>query len=137
VRILIVDDNSEIRLMLRDFLSETGAEIGEAADGEEAVSLYESNRPDLVLMDVCMERMDGIEATKRILLHDPSAEVVILTQYDDRHVRKQAKQAGAREYFLKDDLPALGQYFGRRYGKRKRGGASEGILCLNIASITF
>jgi DNA-binding NarL/FixJ family response regulator len=104
IRVLIVDDQHLVRTGFRLILA---AEpdvliVGEAADGKEAVSLAESVRPDVVLMDVRMPRLDGISATRAIVGLDPAPRVVILTTFDlDEHVYA-ALEAGASGFLLKD-----------------------------------
>ena len=75
--------------------------VGEAADGEEAVSLAEKLRPDVVLMDVKMPGVDGIEATGKLQAVDPCIAVVILSHYDDTHTRVRARNAGAAAFVAK------------------------------------
>ncbi|WP_406211239.1 response regulator [Kitasatospora sp. NBC_01560] len=76
--------------------------VGAAADGEEAVALVERHRPDVVLMDLRMPRVDGVEATRRIRAAHPETEVVVLTTYADDDSLFPALQAGARGYLTKD-----------------------------------
>jgi DNA-binding NarL/FixJ family response regulator len=76
--------------------------VGEAADGETAVRLTHEHRPDVVLMDVRMPGMDGVEATRQIRLQTPESRVLILTMYDDDATVFTAMQAGAQGYLLKE-----------------------------------
>ncbi|MDQ4121852.1 MAG: response regulator transcription factor [Acidobacteriota bacterium] len=102
-KILIVDDNAEMRRMTRFFLTNT-YDFEECADGADALDCYEKTRPDWVLMDWEMKRMNGIEATRRIVEKYPEANVVIVTQYDDPELRGAALKAGARDFILKENL---------------------------------
>ena len=110
IRVALVDDQELVRAGFRT-LVESASDlevVGEASDGEEAVRLVREHRPDVVLMDVRMPRVDGIEATKRI--HDlPEAEnvrVLVLTTFDlDEYVHA-ALRAGASGFLLKDASPA-------------------------------
>ena len=106
IRVLIVDDHEIVREGLQILLSEeTDFEVvGTAADGTDAVALAETSNPDVVLMDLVMPGMNGIEATRHILGRNPAARVLVLTTFaDDQRVRD-AIQAGAIGYLLKDVL---------------------------------
>ena len=100
-RILIVDDESIIRLDLSERLSGLGyTVVGEAVDGEMAVSLARRLAPDLVLMDIKMPKLDGITAA-RILLQERIAPVVLLTAFSDRDLIEDARDAGVLGYISK------------------------------------
>jgi DNA-binding NarL/FixJ family response regulator len=107
IRLLIADDHAVVRTGLAQ-LVETfeGVElVGSAANGEEAVALALEREPDVVLMDLEMPVLDGIEATKRIKAVRPDLAVVILTSFSDRERILQALDAGAAGYLLKDAEP--------------------------------
>jgi two-component system, NarL family, response regulator len=106
VRILAVDDHPLIRGGLSAFLeTEAGMEVvAEASNGEEAIERYREFRPDIVLMDLSMPVMDGLEATRAILDEFPDARVIVLTTYDGDENIHRALEAGARGYLLKDML---------------------------------
>ena len=102
-RLLLVDDHKLLRQGLRRAVEEAGFDVvGEAGDGEEAVRLAIDLKPDLVLMDVTMPVLDGIEATRRLRASCPEARVVILTMHGEEETVARALRAGALAYLLKD-----------------------------------
>jgi DNA-binding NarL/FixJ family response regulator len=107
VRVLIADDQALVRGGFRMILEakEDMVVVGEAGDGAEAVALVEELQPDVVLMDVRMPDMDGIEATRRIAASGSSARIVILTTYDVDEYVFAALRAGASGFLLKDVRP--------------------------------
>ena len=84
-----------------------GSEICECGDGGEAISLNAAELPDWVLMDVDLKEVNGITATRQIIIHHPEAKVVMVTNYNDREIRKAAAEAGACGYVLKENLLEL------------------------------
>jgi len=104
LKFLIVDDNAAVRRLIRSIVLPFACEIRESTTGEAAIAAYTASRPDLVLMDVRLDEMDGIEATRRILALDSMARIVIVTAYDDDELRAAAAHAGASGYVLKDNL---------------------------------
>lgn len=105
--ILIAEDNSLMRSMLRSLVEDLASEIIECADGEAAVELYEKHNPTWVLMDVSMRPVDGLSATRAIISRFASAQIVIVTEHDDVETRRCAFEAGAKEFFGKDYLLPL------------------------------
>jgi DNA-binding NarL/FixJ family response regulator len=107
VRVLIADDQALVRGGFRMILDarEDMEVVGEAGDGEEAVALAEGLRPEVVLMDVRMPSMDGIEATRRIAASDSRARIIMLTTYDLDEYVFAALRAGASGFMLKDVRP--------------------------------
>ncbi|MBX7235060.1 MAG: response regulator transcription factor [Caldilineales bacterium] len=103
IRLLLVDDQRLMREGLRTLLEfEDGfAVIGEAGDGQAALAAYETQQPDVVLMDVRMPVMDGVEATRRLRERWPNARVIILTTFDDDEYVFEGLRAGAQGYLLK------------------------------------
>jgi DNA-binding NarL/FixJ family response regulator len=104
VRVLVVDDHPIVRSGLTGMLSVTDdiEVVGEAGDGEEALALVESTRPDVVLMDLRMPRRDGVSATGAIVSEYPATKVLVLTTYDTDTDILHAVEAGAAGYLLKD-----------------------------------
>ena len=107
INVLLVEDQSLIRSGLRSLLErETDINIvGEAGDGEEAIQKARELAPDIVLMDLKLPRVDGIEATRSIKAESPRVEVIVLSVYEDDEYVFQAIQAGATGYILKDITP--------------------------------
>ncbi|MDQ4088747.1 MAG: response regulator transcription factor [Actinomycetota bacterium] len=102
-RILLADDHRMLRDSLRRALEDHGFDVvGEAPDGAEAVRLVQALRPDVVLMDVSMPVLDGVEATRQISRIAPESQVVMLTMHADGDVMARAIQAGAVGYLVKD-----------------------------------
>jgi two-component system, NarL family, response regulator LiaR len=107
IRVLIVDDHAVVREGLRTFLElQEGLEVvGEAADGREAVELAERLRPDVVLMDLVMPRLDGVEAMMELRERLPASRVIVLTSFLDDERLLPAIRAGAAGYLLKNVQP--------------------------------
>jgi len=107
IRVLIVDDHAVVREGLRAFLElQDGIEVaGEAADGEEAVAAAERLRPDVVLMDLVMPRLDGVAAMHALRDRVPGARVIVLTSFFDDDKLLPALRAGAAGYLLKNAQP--------------------------------
>jgi response regulator NasT len=112
MRVLVAEDETIIRLDLRDLLERSGFDVcAEARDGEEAVELARTKRPDVAIMDVKMPKLDGIEAARRILAERP-IPIVILTAYGQDELVARAVEAGVFGYLVKpfreqDLLPAI------------------------------
>jgi DNA-binding NarL/FixJ family response regulator len=107
VRVMLVDDQTLVRAGFRKLLeAEVGLEVvAEAADGVEALDLARQHRPDVVLMDIRMPRLDGIQATHRVLAELPDTRVVVLTTFDLDEYVFDALRAGASGFLLKDTPP--------------------------------
>jgi NarL family two-component system response regulator LiaR len=107
IRVLVADDHAVVREGLRTFLSlQEGIEVcGEAADGEAAVREAELRRPDVILMDLVMPRLDGVGAMRELRRRLPEARVIVLTSYAEDDRLLPAIRAGAAGYLLKDAEP--------------------------------
>jgi DNA-binding NarL/FixJ family response regulator len=115
IKVLIADDHRDYRRVVREFLDRMPnvSVVGEAINGGEAVEKVEQLFPDVVLMDIAMPQMNGLEATRIIKQRWPETKVLIATTYDDPAYRLQALEAGAVGYFLKGSLkPSLEATFG-------------------------
>jgi two-component system chemotaxis response regulator CheY len=105
VRVLLADDESHVRLFVKTVVASMGCEIvGEAADGKEALELFDKTSPDLVLLDINMPVMDGITALKELRRRSDKVAIVMLTSLASADVVEQTLGAGAN-YHLRKDLP--------------------------------
>ena len=104
VRILLADDHTVMRAGLRALLErQPNLEVvGEAGDGRQTVELASSHVPDVVVLDIAMPNLNGVEATRRMVSKQPTISVVILSMYSDESYVMRALEAGARAYLLKD-----------------------------------
>jgi two-component system, NarL family, response regulator DegU len=103
IRLMLVDDHSVLRQGMRRTFEEEGYEVvAEANDGNEAIRLASQFTPDVIVMDVSMPGMDGVEATRRIIAANPNQRIVMLTMHIDHAVMSDALKAGAIGYVTKD-----------------------------------
>ena len=108
VRILLADDHTVMRAGLRLLLErhENFEVVGEAADGREAVEIASQQKPDVVVMDVAMPHLNGVEAARQILSRNPDIAIVMLSMHSDESYVLRSLKAGARAYLLKDSAEA-------------------------------
>lgn len=104
MNLLIVEDNPKMRRMMKSIVADLADRIDECDDGGAAVELYSENQHDWVLMDIHLKETNGIAATKEITSVFTEAKIIIVTNYDDAHFRASAREAGAIDYVLKDNL---------------------------------
>jgi CheY-like chemotaxis protein len=107
ISILLVEDSMAMRRTIKSSLRTLEADFVEIDDGADALAAYTDHHPDWVLMDLQMKEVDGLVATSQIRAVYPDARIVIVTNFDDVQLREAAREAGACEYVLKDDLLAL------------------------------
>jgi len=104
MNLLIVEDNLKMRRMIKSIVGGLADRIDECEDGDEALALYAKNRPDWVLMDIHLKETNGIEATREITSIFQEAKIIIVTSYNDEHFRESAREAGAVDYIMKENL---------------------------------
>ena len=104
-RILIVDDAEFLRVRISKMLIGNGHQVIEANNGVVAVNTYKTEHPDVVLMDITMPEMDGLQALKEIRAYDPKAKVVMLTALGQESVVLEAIKSGARDFVVKPFEP--------------------------------
>lgn len=109
MKILIADDNKRVRELLKKLIlfSIPKVEFVESTNGEEAVNNFFKEKPDLVLMDIAMKPMDGLQATRQILSVSPNAKIVVVTQLSENEYKQEAVEAGAIEFINKENLSVL------------------------------
>jgi two-component system chemotaxis response regulator CheY len=114
-RVLIVDDALIMRKRIKDIAERAGWEVaGEAANGEEAVAMYDRVSPDLVTLDIVMPKMDGVTALKQVLANDPAAQVVMISAVDQRDKLTECIEHGAVDFIVKPfDADRLTKFFGK------------------------
>jgi CheY-like chemotaxis protein len=107
VKVMIVDDNAEMRTLIRSLLSGVAQAFAECATGAEAVARFAAERPDWTLMDIAMPDMDGLSATRRIKAQFPEARILVITQHHSFKLRDSAREAGATGFLEKEQLTRL------------------------------
>ena len=124
IRVLIADDHDMVRAGMRALLEDSPdiAVVGEARTGQEAIDRSLQLQPDVVLMDIRMPVMDGIEATRRLATERGRVQVLVLTTFEVDELVYEALRAGASGYLLKD---ALAEDLGARRARRRRGDANS------------
>ena len=107
IRILLADDHALVLAGIRALIMELGGTqiVAEASNGREAVALVKQHNPDLVIMDISMKELNGIEATAQIVAESPSTKVLILSMHTTEDFVHRAIKAGASGYLVKDSAP--------------------------------
>lgn len=115
MKVLIVNDNPQLRRMVKRYLRDLAEETRECANGEDALAAYIDFQPDWVLMDWELKRrngINGVQATQRILADYPEAQICVLTNHTEEELRAAAEQVGVQGYILKDELMDLRRLLG-------------------------
>jgi two-component system chemotaxis response regulator CheY len=106
-RVMLVDDASFMRMMLKNILVGSGYEvIGEAENGAKAVEQYKNLKPDLVIMDIIMPEMGGIDAVREIIKGNPTAKILMCSSMGQQSLVVEAIQAGAKDFIVKPFQPS-------------------------------
>jgi len=130
VRILIVDDHAALRRAVRRLLeSRSGFEVcGEAEDGPQAIEMAAEVRPDVVVLDIVMPRMNGFEAARKIKEISPQSQIVILSSYKDKQFMEESRNVGAVCYVPKSDAERelIGAVWAAARGESSTGQAGSG-----------
>jgi two-component system, chemotaxis family, chemotaxis protein CheY len=106
-RVLVVDDASFMRMMLKNILVGSGYEVaGEAENGAKAIDQYKNIKPDLVIMDIIMPEMGGIDAVREIVKVNPSAKILMCSSMGQQSLVVEAIQAGAKDFIVKPFQPS-------------------------------
>ncbi|MGI6488376.1 MAG: response regulator [Syntrophomonadaceae bacterium] len=100
-RLLVVDDQKGIRRLLQELFQREGFEVEVAADGMEAIELVKSGVPDVILMDMKMPRMNGLEASETILKMNQDVAIIMMTAYGEIEMMKKAVEVGVKKYITK------------------------------------
>jgi CheY-like chemotaxis protein len=116
LRLLVVDDNARVRRTIREIVAALGAVVEECTDGDEVLGRFEAFRPDFVLMDLRMARVDGIAAALMLRAAHPRARIIAVSDHDQDDVRKAARDAGMEAFVAKGDLLQLGRLLGAKWG---------------------
>lgn len=102
VKILVADDSEYMRRKLKKMLKDAGyANVVQATNGREAIAAYKKEKPDLVLLDIIMEKMSGVEALKKIRAYDKKSKVIMVTVVDQKKVADECIRLGAKDYVTK------------------------------------
>ncbi|MDH5716135.1 MAG: response regulator [Spirochaetia bacterium] len=105
-RILLVDDLAFIKIVEKDILEKNGHEVvADAANGSDAIRLFKETRPDMVIMDITMPGVNGLEALNKILEIDPSAKVIMCSALGQQNLIMQAIESGAKDFIVKPFKP--------------------------------
>ena len=143
-KVMICDDAAFMRMMIKDILTKNGYEIAaEAENGQKAVEKYPEVKPDLVLMDITMPEMDGIQALKKIKEMDPAAKVIMCSAMGQQAMVIEAIQSGAKDFIVKPFQAervleavkkVVGQYDIAQFFIKQPFAADRGIIDLSVCT---
>ena len=130
MKVMIVDDNAQMRGLIRTLLEGVASEFVECADGREAVDVFGTEQPDWAVMDVAMKEMDGLTATRLITSKFPGSHIMVVTQHNHPKLHERAREAGAEGFLLKENLLELRSLLavgpeGQTLGESRDGTADE------------
>lgn len=115
MKLLIVDDNSGMRALIRNLCSNYFTEIFECSDGDEAVYDSANEKPDWIIMDFKMNKMDGITASKLIVNSNSEVKIIIVSQYNDEIIREASIKSGAIAFVEKENLTNIIEIINNHY----------------------
>lgn len=118
MKILVIEHNHEMRRLLKSMINEIADEVYETSGGDETATLYQSVRPDWVVIDIFREPENGLNDAASIREIDPDANIVFVSNYTDDRTRQWAKTAGGKAFFGKDDLVNLVDFLRNERGDR-------------------
>lgn len=107
MNILLVEDNDQMRTFMKSLLINWGHSVLEANNGRSAIEIAKLQKPDIILMDINLGKMDGIEVVLTIRENKVMSKIIMVTEYDNPNLRKNPKTAGADGYVLKENLLSL------------------------------
>ncbi|MCK9408125.1 MAG: response regulator transcription factor [Bacteroidetes bacterium] len=110
MKLMIVDDNESMRLMIRNMVAQPSDSVSECSDGRDVVETFQRELPDVVLMDLQMQNVGGIAATRSLKKKFPNARIIIVSNFNEQEYRDEARDAGAASYFTKENLIQLKQF---------------------------
>jgi two-component system chemotaxis response regulator CheY len=128
MKVLIADDAPDIRAILKQLVGLEGAEVLEAEDGADAVNVFRASRPDLVLLDIDMPRMNGLDAARAIKRMDPQARLVMITANSDRAHVLEAFRIGVVDFIAKPFDPMRVWQVLQQHRGPVRQGAGAGVM---------
>ena len=125
MRILIVDDHTRARRFIREMIAPLAFEVFEASDGLESVEICSRLKPDYVTMDLFMDGIDGLEATRRIRANRPGTKIIVVSANGDPELKESAERAGACLFVAKSDLTELLRYLEAAACLRSKGAGRD------------